>query len=277
VALIVLLSLAVGCGDSEEPTTVATSGATGASGASGPSGPGAEVEVTYAEPKGGENAFGAELVKANKFELIAGNLATAFELPEDLTVRAVNGFGGGPFFDPRNNTITFPYGWANLVYDTFDELHPEWTEYQIGSGVGALDSFVLEHEFAHALISIYDLPVLGREEDAADDLATLLLLKADGGEKLVLDAAQFWAALSDRQRIPAVSDYADVHSLDLQRALSMLCHVAGSSKGGYQRIASMRVLPQSRLPGCPAELRDKALSFDQVLDPHLQGDFTLAE
>jgi hypothetical protein len=272
--LIAFLSLATGCGSDDATST--TAGATGASGASGPSGPGAEVEVTFAEPKGQQNAFGAVLTKANKFPLIAGNLAQAFELPEDLTVRGVNGFGGGPFFNPQNNSITFQYGWANLVYNTFKQLHPEWTDSQVGTGVGAVDSFILEHEFGHALIDIYDLPVLGKEEDAADDLATLLLLRADGGDEFVFDAAQFWAALSNRQANPAITDYADVHSLDLQRSFSMLCLLAGSSKQSFQQVAQLKLVPESRLPSCPAEYKDKAESYDQVLDPHLEGDFTFA-
>ena len=37
--------------------------------------------------------------------------------------------------------------------------------------------FVLLHETGHALISDLEIPVLGREEDAADQLATVMALK----------------------------------------------------------------------------------------------------
>jgi hypothetical protein len=271
--LVALSALAAGCGGGDESADTGTSGASGASGAAGPSG---EVEVTFEQPKGAENAFGATLVKANKFPLIAGNLSEAFELPEDLAVRGVNGFGGGPFFDPKTNTITFQYGWANLVYNTFKQVHPDWTDSQIGTALGAVDSFILEHEFGHALIDIYDLPVLGKEEDAADDLATLLLLRAEGGGEFVFDAAQFWAALSNRQADPAITDYADVHSLDLQRSYAMLCLLAGSSKQNFQQVAQLQLVPESRLPSCPAEYKDKAKAYDQVLDEHIEGDFSFA-
>jgi hypothetical protein len=272
-----IAALVSGCGsDDTTTTTTASAGATGASGASGAAGPGGEVQVTFEPPRGSQNAFGATLTKANKFPLIAGNLAKAFELPEDLTVYGVNGFGGGPFFNPKDNSITFQYGWANLVYNTFKQLHPEWTASQIGAGVGAVDSFILEHEFGHALIDIYDLPVLGKEEDAADDLATLLLIRAEGGDRFILDAAQFWAALSNRQATPGIADYADVHSLDLQRSLTMLCMLAGSSEANFQTVANIHVLPDARLAGCPGEYEDKAKSYDQVLDPHLEGDFSFS-
>ncbi|UIY28577.1 DUF4344 domain-containing metallopeptidase [Neorhizobium galegae] len=39
--------------------------------------------------------------------------------------------------------------------------------------------FFLFHEAGHMLVSEFNLPVLGREEDAVDTLSTLLLLEAD--------------------------------------------------------------------------------------------------
>ena len=36
------------------------------------------------------------------------------------------------------------------------------------------------HEMGHALIDLYDLPVLGKEEDAADSVATVFLTRAVG-------------------------------------------------------------------------------------------------
>lgn len=199
-----------------------------------------------------------------------------FQLPDGITVAGVNGFGGGPFYSPNHNTITYQYGFVDLIDQTLRKLHPEWSEYRVGLGIGAVSSFILEHEFAHALVAIYELPVLGREEDAADDLAVLLLLKADSGEQFALDAAQFWEALSRRQRIPAISDYADVHSFDLQRAYEIACLVAGSSRESFQRARRAHVLPVTRLGGCPAEYRQKVQSFENVLEPEVGEDLNLA-
>ncbi len=71
-------------------------------------------------------------------------------------------------------------------------------------------------------------------------------------------------------------DYADVHSLDLQRSYEMLCLLAGSSKQNYQLVAQLDLVPPNRLPSCPSEYKEKAKSYDQVLDEHIEGDFTLA-
>lgn len=274
VAAVVAL-IATGCGG--DGGTTDTTGASGASGVAGATGEGGavgagEVDVSFEAPQGAENQLGAKLLRAGGPGNLANVLSETFELPDDLAVRGVNGFGPGPFYNPRDKSITYPYLFSTLVFQTLNQLHPEWSQYRLGQGVGAVNSMVFEHEFAHALIDAYDLPVLGREEDAADDLAVLLLIPANGGSQFVSDSAQFWAALADRQRVPQLSDYADVHSFDLQRAFSMLCLLAGSSKEHFQEVAAMRVLPDSRLATCRSEFQQKAQSYEDVLEPHVQGE-----
>ena len=266
-----------GCGGGDDTGSSSTT-AVGASGASGEQGPtAAAVDVTFAQPSGGQaNALGEQILKANEVPFLMNSFAQAFQVPEEITVRGVNGFGGGPFYNPRNNTITFQYGFANLVIQTMHQLNPQYNQYRLGTAVGAVDSFILAHEFTHALIAIYDLPVLGKEEDAADELATLILLKAPQGGKYVFDAAQFWYGLSKSQRIPTISDYADVHSLDLQRAYAMICDLAGSSKANFQQVAQLKLLPPARLQTCPAEYKQHVESFEQVLGEHLQAPLSAA-
>jgi hypothetical protein len=117
-----------------------------------------------------------------------------------------------------------------VIFEVLAEGNPEATEEELGERVGAVNSFILEHEFGHALIANYELPVLGKEEDAADSIATVLLLKAGEG-----------------------ADYADNHSLDLQRAFDILCWVAGSSEQSFEEVAELEALPESRLASCPGE------------------------
>lgn len=279
VALAILIALiAVGCGGDDETSSTGATGATGVAGATGEGGPvgAGEVDVTFDKPKDQQNALGKKLLDAGgAMTNLANVLSETFELPDDLAVRGVNGFGPGPFYNPKDKSITYPYLFSTLVYNTLGQLNPNWSQYRLGQGVGAVNSFIFEHEFAHALIDIYDLPVLGREEDAADDLAVLLLIPAKGGGQFITDSASFWAALSDRQRVPQLSDYADVHSFDLQRAFSMLCLMAGSSPENFQAVQAMGVLPNSRLAGCRAEFKQKAQSYEDVLEPHVQGNLDL--
>jgi hypothetical protein len=266
--LVLVALLGAGCGGSDS-----SSSSSEETEASRPTG---EIEVDWQEPASEEDELGYELLKASETELLATTLAKTFALPNPLTVKGVNGIGGGPFYNPENNSITLPYGFAAVVFEVLAEGNPEATEQELGERVGAVNSFILEHEFGHALIANYELPVLGKEEDAADSIATVLLLKASEGAGYAAAAAAFWADFSGRQEPPAIADYADNHSLDLQRAFDILCWVAGSSEQSFEEVAALEALPESRLAGCPEEFEQLVGSIGQELEPHVKGGLNLA-
>jgi len=233
------------------------------------------VTVVNQKPTGEEDQIGEELLVASETKAVASALAKTFDLPNPLIVRGVNGLGGGPYYNPKDNSITLPYGFAALIYKLEAESNPEESEYEIGERIGAVNSFILAHEFGHALIANYELPVLGKEEDAADAISTVLLLNVPNGAQYAASAASFWADFSGRQEPPAVLEYADQHSLDLQRAFDILCWTAGSSEQSFEEVAELEALPESRLETCRAEYEQLAGSMEQVLRPHLEHKIDL--
>lgn len=266
VAVLLAAALFVaGCGSSSSSSSSSTEAAR----------PKGEVKVEWQEPANEEDQIGYELLKASQTRELAKALAEAFQLPKPLTVKGVNGVGSGPFYQPQDNSITLPYGFTALAFEVLAKSNPEDSEEELGERIGAVDSFILEHEFGHALIANYHLPILGKEEDAADAIATALLLKAEGGAGYAAAAAAFWADFSGRQEPPALVDYADAHSLDLQRAFDVLCWVAGSSEKSFREVAELEVLPESRLASCPAEYEQVVNSITQELEPHLKGGVNL--
>ena len=267
------------CGSSSSSTSA--SGASGASGTSGEQGATSNISTTFAKPTSKEDAIGATFLKEGGIAGLAQILGSTFEIPKHITVDAVNGLDGGPHYDPSNNTITFQYGFAALIFETLRQNNPDWSNHKLGFATGAVIAFILEHEFTHALIHVYNLPVLGKEEDAADTLATLLLLKSPQGDKLALGAAEFWADFSGRQNPPAIADYADAHSLDLQRAYSIICDIAGSNQERYNEINQAGHPPQRRhqelpgpVPGGREELHPGAAAARQR-EPELPGALQL--
>jgi hypothetical protein len=268
-AVVAVLGLAA-CGGGDSSSSTGASGASGASGEQGATS--SAISTSYEKPSGSKSdAIGAELLKAVDIGSLADVLATTFEIPTHITVKAVNGIDGGPHWDPSNDTITFQYGFAALIYDTLKQANPDWSQHKLGYATGATLGFIMEHEFTHALISIYDIPVLGREEDAADTLATLLLLKSAQGDKLALSAAEFWADFSGRQDPPQVADYADEHSLDLQRAYAIICDIAGSNQARYDEINQAGLLPNGDIKSCPAQYQEDVKNFTEALQPHVKG------
>ena len=276
-AVLGALLLAVGCGSSGSSSTGGDTASTAEAEPrkGGPVATG-EVEVEWQRPAGQANVVGYELLKASETKYLAKSLSTVFELPAALKVKGVDGFGSGPFYDPEDNSITLPYQFATAVLGVISETHPEASETEWGEAVGAVNSFIFAHEFGHALIHNFELPVLGREEDAADGIATVLLLKAADGPTYAADAAEFWVSFSGRQTPPKLVEYADNHSFDRQRAYNILCWVGGSDESILQALAENEIVPESRLASCPAEWQILQRSAEQVLGPHLKHGVDLS-
>ena len=117
---------------------------------------------------------------------------------------------------------------------------------------------VLYHEMAHLLIHQLRLPVLGREEDAADNMATwfLLNIKNADADQVLADAARGWIlsgiAYGDRL---GDEDFAAPHSLDRQRALQIVCLMVGSDAKAFRRMANQYAIGRDRQDSCKGDYR----------------------
>ena len=77
-------------------------------------------------------------------------------------------FGGedGPLFDSEQKTIYIPYFFLDEVKARF--IQNNYSSTGVSEADVTMDALMhtMFHEFAHAIIFMYELPVLGREEDA---------------------------------------------------------------------------------------------------------------
>ena len=131
--------------------------------------------------------------------------------------------------------------------------------------------FVLLHEAGHGLISDLGLPVLGREEDAADQFATVTMLemKTEFTHRTLVNSAKSWL-ISDRRardKGEAVTYY-DNHGLDLQRAYNIICLMVGSDNERFEDLANEVNLPDERQESCIFDYSNAQWSWEQALKPH---------
>ncbi|MCW5721878.1 MAG: hypothetical protein KIS86_12120 [Devosia sp.] len=113
--------------------------------------------------------------------------------------------------------------------------------------------FVLYHEMAHLLVDQLQLPVLGREEDAADNVATWILLnkRTPEADKALENAAQGWLLSGIAYGSGEYEeDYAAAHSLDKQRAYQIVCMMVGSDDTAFRRIANQYAMERDRQDTC---------------------------
>jgi len=113
--------------------------------------------------------------------------------------------------------------------------------------------FVLYHELGHAEVNLYDLPITGREEDVADQLATYTLLNIDPPSMMVpLIEAAMWF-FSETSLAYTREHFADVHSLNPQRQFNILCWAYGKDQESFAALVKKFSLPVQRAQRCQNE------------------------
>ena len=126
------------------------------------------------------------------------------------------------------------------------------------------------HELGHALIDVLQLPVLGREEDAADTLSTLLIHQIwdeDSATAMVYDTAyafQLYAAEAEAEGYEM--PFWDEHSLDMQRYFNMVCLFYGASPDTRDDVAAELELPEDRAERCADEFDLADASWGVMLE-----------
>ena len=122
-------------------------------------------------------------------------------------------------------------------------------------------------------MSEFNLPVLGREEDAADSFAALALLHigTDFAHRVLEDAARGLIVMGARRTTLGHEPlFYDEHGLDQQRAYQIICFMVGSDPGGFRAIAAEAKLPPERQESCGADYDQARASWAQLLEPHFR-------
>lgn len=185
-------------------------------------------------------------------------------LPKPL--RIVFGGEEGPLYDPEINEILVPYTFITEVNNRF--IKAKYSETGVTPDEATNDALMhtLFHELGHALIEMYQLPIVGKEEDAADSLANVLLIEFyDNGQETVLSAADLFDLESEDSNNLEEADFWDEHSLDAQRYYSTLCHVYGSDPDNYASAIEDTDISDDRADLCIEEYEAASRNWFKLL------------
>jgi len=184
-----------------------------------------------ADNKAIKQLLDSSIVFQNAVDLINQN----WQLEDDILLSM--GGDEDPYYDPETSTIYFSYYFANEVGERFKADHAnaslEQRDRFIVSGV----VHTLFHEYAHVLVDYLNLPVLGREEDAADSFASFVLLTLmDNGASILRDGANLFYLESLDPDPFDESMLSDSHSLSIQRFYMGICHLYASDEKAHQNL-----------------------------------------
>ncbi|MEZ4266224.1 MAG: DUF4344 domain-containing metallopeptidase [Myxococcota bacterium] len=167
------------------------------------------------------------------------------------------------FYSPKSGSIVFCY---ELLDDLLAKLAGTIKREYLASALVGAALFIAIHEFGHAMVHKLDLPVTGKQEDAVDQLATLVLLQSgDVGVGYAIAAKLWFDASASAAGPPA---YWDVHSTDAQRGFSTMCLIYGSDPTKHARISGSDALPEERAVRCPNEYAQVSRAWSKLLEPH---------
>ncbi|HYL98926.1 MAG TPA: DUF4344 domain-containing metallopeptidase, partial [Blastocatellia bacterium] len=213
------------------------------------------------------------IIKDSKmFDEVAAGLNETFALPIDLPIVFTECGEENAYYDPDKGEIRMCYELLQQFLEMFAKELKDSD--RAGEAFAGATAFVFFHELGHALIHIYELPVTGKEEDAVDQLATLVLTSAgDIGEKAALDGASSFVLAEDHKNLKAGDlPFWDEHSLGEQRFYGILCWVYGEDEKKFASLVKNGSLPKERAERCAEEYQQLSRSWNKLLDPYLKEE-----
>ena len=176
------------------------------------------------------------------------------------------------FYNPANWRIEICYEMIELI----EKVAPPPNnpvdgftrdEVVVGAFVG-----VLIHEVGHAVFDMFNVPVFGREEDAADEMAAFIAVQfnKDVARTITRGFAFLWRAFARMGGEPKEwGDYSGEHGANQQRYYNVLCMGYGADPQHFKDFIDKGWLPKERAAGCAAEYQQVRQAFAKTVLPFI--------
>jgi hypothetical protein len=202
-------------------------------------------------------------------------------LPVPVTIRTIGCDGvSNAWYQRENDRPTL-----SICYEYLVEIWQIMPKESAAAMVTAADAvvgqlfFALAHEFGHAVFDIFDIPVFGREEDAADQFATYIMLQFgdERARRLITGAAfSYRAFIKNYKQKPTVNvpllTFSSDHGAPEQRFYNLLCLAYGYDPKIFADVVNNEYLPKARARNCRYEYVVLRYAFRQLIVPHLDMD-----
>lgn len=167
-----------------------------------------------------------------------------------------------------------------ICYEYIEELRQNMPVETTAAGIEPIDTVAgpfmdtVLHEFAHALFDYLDVPVLGREEDAADQVGAYIYLQLgkDEARRLIMGTVYVYRLEVQDTDPPSMAEFADEHSTPEQRAFNLLCMAYGADPALFEDVVDIGWLPDERAAICEEEYELIALAYQALIGPHIDPD-----
>jgi hypothetical protein len=249
------------------------------------------IRIEYDAPKNPEHQKLYERLRQNKVLETIQDILSPFRLPNPGLLIKTLGCDGmiSSWYNRNDPGDSGPT--VHMCYELLDNIIKITTDENVRPNVTRHDAIVGQflfwtlHETGHAAFDIFQAPLFGREEDAADQFAAFIMLHFGR------DQARRWiegaAYTSDEfmADVPWGKNYASVHGLPQQRFYNLVCLAYGAdpvtfadvtenvtsmmARKGMLPKAQQGVLPKQRAENCAYEFQSFEHAFGTQIRPHL--------
>jgi Putative metallopeptidase len=231
------------------------------------------IRIEYVAPTNPQHEHVYEFIRQRRVLERFQQFLGFVRLPQPLLLKTAGCDGeSNAWYEPAEQAVTVCY---EYLYDVDRNAPRETTP----AGVTPADATlgptveVFLHEMGHAFFDMLKIPVLGREEDAADQVAAYILVSLgdDFARRTIAGVAYMYAQDAQRATLRQ-SSFANVHSLDAQRFYNVLCLAYGSNAALFADVVQKRYLPEDRADGCEGEFQQVRYAMQALFAPHIDRD-----
>jgi hypothetical protein len=236
------------------------------------------IRIAYDPPKTPDHQTLFDMIKERRVLETLQQILSPFRLPAELTIKTMGCDGMVNSWYNTDNSIPTLHICYELLQDILQTAPKEITKAGITPQDAVVGQFLFWtlHEFGHAIFEMYQVPLFGREEDAADQFAgyVMLQLGEDKARRLIggasLTAAEF---LKNYKQNPVVEKrlekYSSVHGLPEQRFYNFVCLAYGASSKMFADVVENGFLPKRRADNCEYEYQTFDRAWRSEISPHV--------
>ncbi len=233
-----------------------------------------QIRGEYVPPKNPKHRYIHErLMQKRVLERLSEFLAP-IKLPRELPIK-LEGCNG-------EVNAFYENGIVSVCYEYIDYIYENAPRKAVPQGLTAQDAVigptvdVFLHEIGHGVFDLLQIPVFGREEDAADMFAAYLQLQFAPKEARILMLGNAFLGRVESQQAMAKSlklkNFANEHGLPAQRYFNSLCLAYGADPVLFADAVTRWHLPAERAEQCAGEYMQIARAFEKLIHPHVDMD-----
>ena len=226
------------------------------------------IKISYVPPKNSAHETIFQLLKERRTLEKFKGLLSALRLPRALLLK-VEGCDGESNAWYGDDAVT-------VCYEYLEDFLRNAPKETTPAGVTRTDAImgptleVFLHEVGHAVFDYLSVPILGREEDAADQFAAYVLLQfAESDARRLIYGVAYSYKIDASKPSTRKNPFADEHGLPAQRFYNVLCMAYGADPKLFADLVDKGYLPRERAERCADEYEQVVKALNKLIGPYI--------